>query len=204
MLSIACFNSCLTFSTGLAAIARATNSSKLRILEVNNCNIGHQGATELAEALAHGSSLTSLSIRDNDIGDEGVEILGKALLENKTLEELNLGKNQVGAPGCMIYTLPHFYVQVFSIHRLCSAGAWSVTWFSALTAISNCSRQIYWKSIYLRITWLEPCPLFLTDAILHDPGWCTLSIMRRSKRSICAHHASKLWNWYEGAHCQEA
>ncbi|GBG35262.1 Hypothetical Protein FCC1311_114852 [Hondaea fermentalgiana] len=51
-------------------------------------NIGDEGATALANALANNASLQTLSLSYNIIGDEGATALANALASNESLQTL--------------------------------------------------------------------------------------------------------------------
>jgi Ran GTPase-activating protein (RanGAP) involved in mRNA processing and transport len=82
---------------GARALAASQLLSNLTSLELSHTQIGDEGARALA-ASAHLRNLTSLDLRSNQIGDEGAQALAScAHLSNLT--SLNLCSNQIGAEG---------------------------------------------------------------------------------------------------------
>ena len=77
---------------GAKALAQNTT---LKVLVLNNNNIGGEGAKALAEALKTNTTLTNLNLGSNQIGDEGARAIADALQTNTRLISLNLEFNQI-------------------------------------------------------------------------------------------------------------
>ena len=69
---------------------------KCEALYLNDNNIRHKGAEELAKALETNTKLTELSLAYNNIGDTGLGHLLDALSKNRTLHKLELGCCHLG------------------------------------------------------------------------------------------------------------
>ncbi|KAL0240902.1 hypothetical protein GEMRC1_006138 [Eukaryota sp. GEM-RC1] len=82
----------------LLSEALKVNSS---VSDINlGCNsVGDQGAMALAETLKVNSSLNTVNLWSNSIGDEGAIAMAEALKTNCSLSDLNLGANLIGEPG---------------------------------------------------------------------------------------------------------
>ncbi|KAF9584330.1 hypothetical protein BGW38_006840 [Lunasporangiospora selenospora] len=86
--------------TDIGIITKALKAnSTLTTLDLNDKNIGVDGATVLAEALRINSTLTTLELYKNNIGVDGAKALAEALMINSTLTTLNLNKNNIGVDG---------------------------------------------------------------------------------------------------------
>ena len=68
-------------------------------LNLDNNEIGVEGAKELAEALETNTSLTTVILSNNGIGDRGAIALATALRANHTLKSLDLSNNGIGDRG---------------------------------------------------------------------------------------------------------
>ena len=70
-----------------------TNTKTLRVLDINDNNIGPSGTTAIANALSNNTSLEELYMLlydDNFIGQDVAKALGSAIINNKTLKRLSL------------------------------------------------------------------------------------------------------------------
>ena len=72
------------------------NKYTLSKLNLEDNNIGVEGATAIAKALETNTTLSKLDLRGNNIGDEGATAIAKALETNTTLSSLNLTWNNIG------------------------------------------------------------------------------------------------------------
>ena len=77
---------CLVSSTAL--LLEKTHS--LTELWLENCNIGEDGACQLARAIPANSTLKKLFLMDNPLGEKGAKELVESLARNTTIEELYL------------------------------------------------------------------------------------------------------------------
>ena len=71
-------------------------------LNLEDIELGPEGAAALAPAIAVSASLTSLSLANNALGDDGAEALSMGLKENKNLKTLDLSNqylNRIGPRG---------------------------------------------------------------------------------------------------------
>lgn len=107
-------------------IASVLSDSEVSSLRVDNCDIGQQGAEELARYLAN-TKLKDLTLSDNDIGDKGVRVIMDNLpssldcleiknenigalgleglrnvLSKSAIKELNLANTQIGTEGARV------------------------------------------------------------------------------------------------------
>jgi len=71
----------------------------LKVLLLNNANIGPVGALTLSECLANNKTLTWLDLESNNIGDLGVIALAASLKNHQTLTGLSLKNNNIGDNG---------------------------------------------------------------------------------------------------------
>ena len=71
-----------------ALLLRRTHS--LTELYLVHCNIGEDGACQLAEALRDNSTLRELWLRDNPLGERGAKALVQSLAHNSSLKSLYL------------------------------------------------------------------------------------------------------------------
>ena len=79
---------CVVSSTAL--LLEKTHS--LTELWLIGCNIGEEGACQLARAIRANSTLKKLDLLRNPLGEEGVKELVESLTHNTTIEELYLPK----------------------------------------------------------------------------------------------------------------
>ncbi|CAK0848215.1 unnamed protein product [Prorocentrum cordatum] len=82
---------------GLAGCLRLC--ARLEKLDLNNCNIGDDGAQALAKALPSMPGLQYLHLPSNGIGDDGAQALAKALPSMRGLQWLSLSSNGIGDDG---------------------------------------------------------------------------------------------------------
>ena len=66
-----------------------TNTKTLRVLNINNNNIGPSGTTSIANALTKNTSLEELYM-NNPIGKDGATAIGNAISNNEVLKKLSL------------------------------------------------------------------------------------------------------------------
>ena len=89
----------LTLDDGKLANAIAKNTN-IKVLNLYNNNISHQGIKHLADALKKNNTpLQKLSLGGNNIGDEGAGCIANMLAVNKTLQWINLSLNNIGDKG---------------------------------------------------------------------------------------------------------
>ncbi|KAL7542901.1 hypothetical protein ACHAXR_012197 [Thalassiosira sp. AJA248-18] len=83
--------------TAAEAISDAlkTNTS-LKVLVMDKCALGPEGAAHLANALIENKSLRTLELAGNMIGPVGGDHIFRALKSNSSLEELGLKMNRIG------------------------------------------------------------------------------------------------------------
>lgn len=81
---------------GGAAVAAMLKTHRCSALDLCGNQIRDQGASAIAEMLAHNRSLTRLDLKSNDIGVEGAVAIFEALNMNSTLTDLDLGIPAVG------------------------------------------------------------------------------------------------------------
>ena len=77
---------CVVSSTALVL----EKTCSLTELSLFGCNIGEDGACQLARAIRTNSTLKMLVLIDNPLGEEGVKKLVENLAHNTTIEELYL------------------------------------------------------------------------------------------------------------------
>ena len=75
------------------------NDPSLTTLDLNDNEIGDDGAQALAIALENNTSITEFNLEYNQIGDEGAQALATALQKNNSLTVLNLGYNEIVDEG---------------------------------------------------------------------------------------------------------
>jgi hypothetical protein len=96
---------------GLRSIALLLRNSPtcLKSLDLRSNNVGNQGATILADALAENRSLLYLYLNRNNLGNRGVARLATALKHNQHLRTLDLQHNFFGDIGAAFFvqTLAH-------------------------------------------------------------------------------------------------
>jgi hypothetical protein len=85
---------------GASALADAlkVNTSVAKI-DLEGNDIGAEGASALAEALKVNITATDINCMFNKIGDAGASALADALEENKSVTNINLGYNIIGDEG---------------------------------------------------------------------------------------------------------
>jgi hypothetical protein len=71
-------------------------NTSLKELNLQQNNIGYHGAYEIAKALEQNTSLTKLNLQQNNIDDYGAHHIVGALEQNTSLKELNLQQNNIG------------------------------------------------------------------------------------------------------------
>jgi Ran GTPase-activating protein (RanGAP) involved in mRNA processing and transport len=74
----------------------------LRILKLNDCRLGAQGAVDIAAVLTANLTLHELHIAANQIHDRGMAALVKALKGNQGLQTFNFGDNSLSADGAKL------------------------------------------------------------------------------------------------------
>ena len=99
LIHLYCYNLTKLRNDGINSIAQCLRvpTCSLRGLTLCNCNIGLEGATEIARCLEDNSSLTLLCLQSNQISDLGAKKIFAAVLEppHPTLIFLNLSNNQL-------------------------------------------------------------------------------------------------------------
>ena len=93
----------------LASILRDQSKGTLTRLELKNCHISGQGASELAAALCKNLTLKQLNLNHNPIGVEGASSMSDMLQYNTSLQYLHLCDSSVGEEGVrqLINSLKH-------------------------------------------------------------------------------------------------
>jgi hypothetical protein len=69
------------------------------LLKLYDCQLGADGAREIAAVLRENSTLHTLNLDGNGVGADGAREIAAVLRENTTLHTLNLDGNGVGADG---------------------------------------------------------------------------------------------------------
>ena len=82
----------------MATALQDVNTALYR-LQLDDIQIGNEGAKALANALQVNTSVQILELRENQIGDEGAKALATALQSNTSLQYLSLLSNQFGDEG---------------------------------------------------------------------------------------------------------
>jgi hypothetical protein len=72
---------------------------KVIVLNLYDCELGDDGAREIAATLRVNSTLQTLNLRNNSVGADGAPEIAAALRVNSTLHTLDLGFNGVGDDG---------------------------------------------------------------------------------------------------------
>ena len=72
---------------------------KVILLNLSDCNLGADGAREIAAALCVNSTLHTLHLGGNRVGDDEAREIAAALRVNSTLQTLDFGGNRVGDDG---------------------------------------------------------------------------------------------------------
>lgn len=76
------------------------NATGLRVFHINNCGLGIQGATTIAEALKEGKvDLEVISMGRNRLEDKGATAIASALAEMKSIREVHLFQNVIREGG---------------------------------------------------------------------------------------------------------
>jgi len=88
-------NNGLVGAAGCAAFAAAGGFSNMAVLNISGCNIGNEGASMVARAVAQQGSPSTLKLRNNGITAKGAVELANALKLSK-IAELDLSNNRVG------------------------------------------------------------------------------------------------------------
>jgi len=88
-------------SEGMKAICEGLmKNTKLKILDVGNCNIGDVGCLAVTEWVSNTSVVEQLFLRKNNITAKGAAALADALAtKNRSLKLLNLDYNTIGDEG---------------------------------------------------------------------------------------------------------
>jgi Ran GTPase-activating protein (RanGAP) involved in mRNA processing and transport len=93
---------CLIGDEGLSALAQGLNgNTTLRNIGLQGNKIGDAGGQALAEMLQGKTGLAELNLRYNDIGTRGVQALAQELKTNKTLTTLDLRLNILNHHGAL-------------------------------------------------------------------------------------------------------
>jgi hypothetical protein len=74
----------------------------LRVLNLNDCRVGTQGAVDLAAVLTSNLTLHELHVASNQINDRGMAALVKALKGNQALHTFNFSDNGLSADGAKL------------------------------------------------------------------------------------------------------
>ena len=74
----------------------------LRVLNLNDCRVGTQGAVDLAAVLTSNLTLHELHVASNQINDRGMAALVKALKGNQALHAFNFADNGLSADGAKL------------------------------------------------------------------------------------------------------
>ena len=93
----------------LSSILRDQSKCTLTHLDLEDCHISGQGASDLASALCKNSTLQDLDLNRNPIGVKGASSMSDMLQQNTSLEKLHLIDNSVGEGGVrqLINSLKH-------------------------------------------------------------------------------------------------
>ena len=87
----------------VAATLEARNSrngnKSLSTLGLDRCNIGNDGAKDIARVLLVDKALKDISLVCNRIGDDGAKSIGQIIPKNTTLKRINLIGNMFGEDG---------------------------------------------------------------------------------------------------------
>jgi len=73
------------------------NNKGLQVLNLNQCQLGPDGAMYLAYGLAYNKFLKTLNASENNFGDEGVIFFSKEMIDNQglRLNHLDLSENYI-------------------------------------------------------------------------------------------------------------
>jgi len=88
------------FEAGVLVCAALKDNAKLKSLDLQQGQIGVEGARALAESLRTNVTLMNLKLHYNCLGPEGTKLIADALKVNKKLTNLDLGDNGIGMEGC--------------------------------------------------------------------------------------------------------
>jgi len=91
----------LTDEDAAVAALVIRHSSRLKMLNFNNNNIGAAGVAPIGDALKGNKRLEYLHLNCNPIGDPGATAIGEALKVNRVLRHLSLTECRVGDPGAI-------------------------------------------------------------------------------------------------------
>ena len=80
------------------------NECSLVWLDMSWNELGVEGGTRIADALAINKSLTCLDLAANSFRDEGAQQIAASMLLNKSLHELSLAQNAVGEKACFVFS----------------------------------------------------------------------------------------------------
>ena len=84
-------------ATGAAELAQGLAGSKVAHLDLRDCSLTAEGVGSLAQNLP--STLTILQLDENNLGPEGAELLAAALAEHPSLQELHVSDTSIGDAG---------------------------------------------------------------------------------------------------------
>jgi len=87
-------------AAGILVGAALADNTKLKSVDLQQAQIGPEGAKAIAESLKHNRTLMNLKMHYNCIGPEGTRYLAEALKRNEKLTNLDLGDNGIGLEGC--------------------------------------------------------------------------------------------------------
>lgn len=94
--------SCNPLGRGTCYITRPMRLlTALVCLDLDSCELGHEGAGLLSEALPSVTTLRSLGLNNNCIGDDGAASLSRTLTYLTALERLCLRRNYIGRKGAV-------------------------------------------------------------------------------------------------------
>ena len=86
--------------TGLRDKLNSLNEwCKVIVLRLVECELGDDGAREIAAALRVNSTIQTFNLEGNSVGDDGGREIAVALRVNITIQMINLGANRVGDDG---------------------------------------------------------------------------------------------------------
>lgn len=89
------------FSVAGVLVGQAlADNTKLKSIDLQQAQIGPEGAKAIAESLKQNRTLMNLKLHYNCLGPEGTRYLAEALKRNEKLTNLDLGDNGIGLEGC--------------------------------------------------------------------------------------------------------
>lgn len=99
----------------------------LRVLNLNDCRLGTQGAVDLAAVLTSNLTLHELHVASNQINDRGTAALVKALKGNQALHAFNFADNGLSADGAkllgdMLEKNPHVTTLALGLNKFGDLG----------------------------------------------------------------------------------